>query len=177
MIPIVSVVGKSNSGKTTLIEKMIGELVRRGYRIATIKHNRHGFEIDHEGKDSWRHKQAGARTTVIASPERVAVVEDVGKDLDIGELVDRYIRDVDIVLSEGFKKNPFPKIEINRSDINQELLCSATDNLIAVCSDRPLTAAEVPCLDINDIGSLVDLVETRFLQSPRHKRTRKKVGK
>jgi molybdopterin-guanine dinucleotide biosynthesis protein B len=89
MIPVVSVVGKSNSGKTTLIEKMIGELVRRGYRVATIKHNLHGFEIDHEGKDSWRHKQAGARTTVIASPHRVAVVEDVEKDLDIGELVDR----------------------------------------------------------------------------------------
>ena len=168
MIPVVSVVGKSNSGKTTLIEKMIGELVRRGYRVATIKHNRHGFEIDHEGKDSWRHKRAGARTTVIASPLRVAVVEDVGKDLDIGELVDRYIRDVDIVLSEGFKKNPFPKIEVNRREMNQALLCTSADNLLAVCSDRPLTAG-VPCLDINDIGGLVDLVEARFLQSSQHK--------
>ena len=164
MIPVVSVVGKSNSGKTTLIEKMIGELVRRGYRVATIKHNRHGFEIDHEGKDSWRHKRAGARTTVIASPLRVAVVEDVEKDLDIGELVDRYIRNVDIVLSEGFKKNPFPKIEVNRSEMNQQLICSPADNLLAVCSDRPLTAG-VPCLDINDISGLVDLVETRFLKS------------
>jgi molybdopterin-guanine dinucleotide biosynthesis protein MobB len=164
MIPVVSVVGKSNSGKTTLIEKMIGELIRRGYRVATIKHNRHGFEIDHEGKDSWRHKQAGARTTVIASAHRVAVVEDVEKDLDIGELVDRYIRDVDVVLSEGFKKNPFPKIEVNRSEMNQELLCSPADNLIAVCSDQTLTTA-VPCLDINDIWGLVDLVEARFLKS------------
>ena len=167
MIPVVSVVGKSNSGKTTLIEKMIGELIRRGYRVATIKHNRHGFEIDHEGKDSWRHKQAGARTTVIASGRRVAVVEDVDKDLEIGELVDRYIRDVDIVLSEGFKKNPFPKIEVNRMEMNQELLCSPAENLLAVCSDRPLTA-DVPCLDINDIGGLVDLVETRFLKSSKY---------
>ncbi|MBA4397986.1 MAG: molybdopterin-guanine dinucleotide biosynthesis protein B [Syntrophus sp. (in: bacteria)] len=164
MIPVVSVVGRSNSGKTTLIEKMIGELIRRGYRVATIKHNRHGFEIDHERKDSWRHKQAGARTTVIASPGRVAIVEDVDKDMDIGELVDRYIRDVDIVLSEGFKKNTFPKIEVNRSEMNQGLLCSPVDNLIAVCSDRPLTAG-VLCLDINDIGGLIDLVETRFLKS------------
>jgi molybdopterin-guanine dinucleotide biosynthesis protein B len=168
MIPVVSVVGKSNSGKTTLIEKMIGELIRRGYRVATIKHNRHGFEIDHEGKDSWRHKQAGARTTVIASAHRVAVVEDVEKDLDIGELVDRYIRDVDIVLSEGFKKNPFPKIEVNRSEMNQALICSHADNLLAICSDRRLTAA-VPCLDINDIGGLVDIVETRFLKSSQNK--------
>ncbi|MFH1081293.1 MAG: molybdopterin-guanine dinucleotide biosynthesis protein B [Pseudomonadota bacterium] len=163
MIPVISVVGKSNSGKTTLIEKMIGELVRRGYRVAAIKHNRHGFEIDHEGKDSWRHKRAGARTTVIASPFRVAVVEDMDKDLDIGELVDRYIRNVDIVLSEGFKKSPFPKIEVNRSDMNQELLCSPADNLLAVCSDRPLTAG-VTCLDINDINGLVDMVEARFLK-------------
>jgi molybdopterin-guanine dinucleotide biosynthesis protein MobB len=163
MIPVVSIVGKSNSGKTTLIEKMIRELVRRGYRVATIKHNRHGFEIDHEGKDSWRHKRAGARTTVMASPLRVAVVEDVDQDLDIGELVDRYIRNADIVLSEGFKKNPFPKIEVNRSQMNQALLCSPADNLLAVCSDRPL-AAGVPCMDINDINGLVDIVERRFLK-------------
>jgi len=163
MIPVVSIVGKSNSGKTTLIEKMIVELVRRGYRVATIKHNRHGFEIDHEGKDSWRHKRAGARTTVIASPLCVAVVEDVGKDLEIGELVDRYIRDVDIVLSEGFKKNPFPKIEVNRAELDQALLCSPADNLLAVCSDRPLPAG-VPCLDINDIGGLVDMIEAQFLK-------------
>ena len=163
MVPVISIVGKSNSGKTTLIEKMISELVRRGYRVATIKHNRHGFEIDHEGKDSWRHKRAGARTTVIASPLRVAVVEDIDRDLDIGELVDRYIRNADIVLSEGFKKNPFPKIEVNRSQMNQALLCSPADNLLAVCSDRPLTAG-VPCLDINDIDGLVDIVESRFLK-------------
>ena len=163
MIPVVSVVGKSNSGKTTLIEKMIGELVRRKYRVATIKHNRHGFEIDHEGKDSWRHKRAGARTTVIASPHRVAVVEDAEKDFDIGELVDRYIREADIVLSEGFKKNPFPKIEVNRKEMNQDLLCSVEDNLFAIASDRPLTAG-VPCLDINDIRGLVDMIESCFLK-------------
>ena len=93
MIPIVSIVGKSNSGKTTLIEKIIAELVRRGYRVATIKHNRHGFDIDHEGKDSWRHKRAGARTTVIASPRRVAVVEDVERDYAIDELAARYDED------------------------------------------------------------------------------------
>jgi len=163
MIPVVSVVGKSNSGKTTLIEKMIGELVRRGYRVATIKHNRHGFEIDHEGKDSWRHKQAGARTTVIASPQRVAVVEDTEKDFDIGELVDRYIREADIVLSEGFKKNPFPKIEVNRREMKQDLLCSLEDNLFAIASDKPHMSG-VPCLDINDISGLVDMIESRFLK-------------
>jgi molybdopterin-guanine dinucleotide biosynthesis protein MobB len=162
MIPVVSVVGKSNSGKTTLIEKMVVELVRRGYRVATIKHNRHGFEIDHEGKDSWRHKQAGARMTLIASPQRVALVEDVERDFEIGELVDRYIRDVDIVLSEGFKQNPYPKIEVSRSEMNQPLICSPADNLLAVASDRPLVG--IPCMDINDIKALIDIVESRILK-------------
>lgn len=163
MIPIVSVVGKSNSGKTTLIEKIIRELVRRGYRVGTIKHNQHGFDIDHEGKDSWRHKQAGARTTVIASPHRVAVVEDTDQDYDIAALAQRYIRDVDIILSEGFKKNPFPKIEVNRREMDQALLCSLEDNLFAIASDRQLDAG-VPCLDMNDVDGMVGLIEDKFLK-------------
>ena len=81
MIPIVSIVGKSDSGKTTLIEKLIAELTRRGFRVATIKHNRHGFDIDHEGKDSWRHKRAGAVATVVASPGRAALIEDTPEGL------------------------------------------------------------------------------------------------
>jgi len=165
-IPIVSIVGKSNSGKTTLIEKMIGELVRRGWRVGTIKHNMHGFEIDHEGKDSWRHKKAGARTTVIASPHQVAVVEDADGDYEIRDLRDRYIRNVDIVLVEGYKKNPYPKIEVFRSVLKRERLCSVDDNLIALASDVPVEA-EVPCLDLNDVPGLVDLIEGRFLRGSR----------
>jgi molybdopterin-guanine dinucleotide biosynthesis protein B len=163
MIPIVSIVGKSNSGKTTLIERLIAELVRRGYRVATIKHNRHGFDIDHEGKDSWRHKRAGARTTVVASPGRVAVVEDVERDYSIDELAGRYIRDADIILSEGFKKNILPKIEVNRAEMNQGLISRREDNLIAVAADRPLDAG-VPCYDINDAAGLANLIEERFLR-------------
>lgn len=143
---------------------MIPELIRRGYRVATIKHNLHGFDIDHEGKDSWRHKQAGAATTVIASPQRVAVIEDVDRDLTLEELRDRYIRHADVVLSEGFKVNPHPKIEVVRSVLKHELLSAKDDNLIAVASDRPLDI-EVPCLDINDVVGLVDLVEKHVLKN------------
>jgi molybdopterin-guanine dinucleotide biosynthesis protein B len=84
-IPVISIVGESDTGKTTLIEKIIPELTRRGFRVATVKHHAHNFEIDHEGKDSWRHKQAGSCLTVLSSPRRVAVVEDVEKDHDIAE--------------------------------------------------------------------------------------------
>jgi molybdopterin-guanine dinucleotide biosynthesis protein MobB len=163
VIPIVSIVGRSNTGKTNLIEKLIIELRRRGYRVGTIKHNSHGFDIDHEGKDSWRHKKAGAQVTVIASPHRIAVIEDVNRDYELSELMDHYIRDVDIILSEGFKKNPHPKIEVVRSGLKHEPLCTREDNLIAVASDQPLERG-VPCLDINDAGRIVDLIEGRFLK-------------
>ena len=162
MIPIVSVVGKSHSGKTTLIEKMIEKLVERGYRVATIKHNLHGFDIDHEGKDSWRHKKAGARLTLLASPGKVALIEDTGADLGIGELRDRYIKDVDIIVTEGYKGTPYPKIEVFRSAMERELLSSKDDNLIAVASDRPIET-DANLFDINDIEGIIDLVEDLFL--------------
>jgi len=163
VIPIVSIVGRSNTGKTTLIEKMIPELIRRGYRVATIKHNIHGFDIDHEGKDSWRHKKAGARVTLIASPHRVALIEDIERDYELSELRDRYIRDVDIILSEGFKKNAHPKIEVVRTELKHEPICTKDDNLIAVMSDKPVDRG-VLCLDINDLIGIVDLIEGRFLK-------------
>ena len=164
MIPIVSIVGKSNSGKTTLIEKIIAELTRRGLRVATIKHNRHGFEIDHEGKDSWRHKQAGAVATVVASPGRVALIEDTPKDYDLVEIRDLYIRNADIVLAEGYKQNPHPKIEVFRSELMRERLCGPGDNLIALAGDQPVSS-DVPWFDWNDTAGLSDLIAERFLSN------------
>jgi molybdopterin-guanine dinucleotide biosynthesis protein MobB len=166
MIPIVSIVGKSESGKTTLIEKLIAELTCRGWRVATIKHNRHGFEIDHEGKDSWRHKKAGAVTTVLVSSRQVAVIEDVDTDYELAEIRERYIRNADIVLAEGYKGNPHPKIEVFRTDLRRKLLCGPEDNLIALAGDQPIHAG-VPCFDRNDATGIADLIEKRFL--PRKK--------
>ena len=162
MIPIVSIVGKSDSGKTTLIEKLVAELTRRGFRVATIKHNRHGFEIDHEGKDSWRHKQAGAVATVVASPARIAVIEDTARDYELAEIRDLYIRNADIILAEGYKQNPHPKIEVFRTDLRRERLCGSEENLIALAGDHPVSA-EAPWFDWNDAAGLADLIEGRFL--------------
>ncbi len=162
-IPIVSIVGKSNAGKTTLLEKLIPELVKRGYRVATVKHDVHGFEIDHEGKDSWRHKKAGAHTTVISSPLRVALIEDVDRDQSLDEIRNKYIKRVDIILAEGYKGNPFPKIEVFRSELKRTPLCGKEDNLLAIASDIKLDVG-VPCFDINDIKSIVDLIENKFLK-------------
>ncbi len=164
MIPIVSIVGKSNTGKTTLVEKLIHELKQRGYQVATIKHNRHGFDIDHEGKDSWRHKMAGARMTVIASPEKVAVIEDIDRDYEIEELVEHYIHDVDIVLVEGFKGNINPKIEVFRKELKRELMSINDESLFAIASDAPFQIG-VPCFDINDSRGIADLIEEKFLRT------------
>jgi len=165
MIPIVSIVGKSNSGKTTLIEKLIAELTGRGWRVATIKHNRHGFEIDHEGKDSWRHRRAGAVTTVLASPAQIAVIEDARKDYELSEIAETFIHDADVILAEGYKGNPHPKIEVFRTDLRRELLCGPGDNLFALAGDRPIPA-EAPCFDRNDTKGIADLIEKRFLGRP-----------
>ena len=163
MIPIVSIVGKSDSGKTTLIEKLLPELTRRGYRIATIKHDTHGFEVDREGKDSWRHKQAGAHTVIISSPRKVALIRDVEKDLTLEEIRGRLIQDVDLIISEGYKKDVQPKIEIFRKEVHKELLCALEDNLVAIVSNQPFQIG-VPCFDLDDMKGLGDFVERTFLK-------------
>jgi len=163
MIPIVSVVGKSDSGKTTLIEKIVPELARRGYRVATIKHDVHGFEIDREGKDSWRHRKAGAEAVVISSPGQIALIRNVERDLTLAELRERFIDDVDIIITEGFKKDVQPKIEVFRRETHRELLTSEEDNVVAVVSNERFDLS-VPCLDLEDVKGVVDVIEERFLR-------------
>jgi molybdopterin-guanine dinucleotide biosynthesis adapter protein len=165
MIPIVSVVGKSDSGKTTLLEKLIPTLTARGFRIAVIKHDAHRFEIDHEGKDSWRHKQAGAAVTVISSPGKLAMVADTDHDHSLSEIRDALIRDVDLILSEGYKRETHPKIEVYRSEMHRELLCQEDDNLIAIAGDPSNPPHNVPVFDLNDPGPLCDFIEERFLKA------------
>jgi len=164
MIPIISVVGKSDSGKTTLIEKLLPELTGRGYRIATVKHDVHGFEVDREGKDSWRHKQAGAHTVVISSPHKVALIRDVEKDLTLGEIREKMILDVDLILSEGYKKDVQPKIEVFRKEKHQELLCGKGDHLVAIASDQTFDVG-VPCFGLDNMKGLADFIEEEFLRS------------
>jgi molybdopterin-guanine dinucleotide biosynthesis protein B len=164
MIPIISIVGKSDSGKTTLIEKLVPELTRRGHRVATVKHDTHEIEVDREGKDSWRHKQAGAHTVVISSPKKVALIRDVERDLALEEIREKLIQDVDLILSEGYKKDIQPKIEIFRKEKHQELLCTREDNLIAIVSDRTFDI-DVPCFDLEDITGVASFIEKEFIKS------------
>jgi len=159
--PIVSVVGKSNSGKTTLLEKLITEMTARGHNVCTIKHDAHSFNIDHEGKDSWRHFQAGARATLISSPEKFAMVRRVDKEWGLPELVAQMGDDADIFLTEGYKGAASPKIEVVRGERSSEPICSP-DQLIALVTDLDLDLG-VPRFDINDYNGICDLLERDFL--------------
>jgi molybdopterin-guanine dinucleotide biosynthesis adapter protein len=175
MIPIISIVGKSNSGKTTLIEKLVPSLTRRGYRVATVKHDIHGFEVDREGKDSWRHKQAGAHTVVISSPQKIALIRDVEKDLTLDEIRGRWIQDVDLILSEGYKKDVQPKIEVFRKEIHKKLLCTKKDNLVAIVSNQKFNVG-VPCFHLEDMKGLSNFIEEEFIRLKREKEISLRVG-
>ncbi len=163
MIPVVSIVGRSDTGKTTLIEKLVRELTSRGYRIGTIKHDVHGFDIDREGKDSYRHRAAGSRITVISSPAKAAVITDTDRDMDIDEIVFKYMDGVDLIITEGYKGNSKPKIEVYRKEAYPDLLCTADDNLLALATDI-IHDLGVPQYDINDAGGLATLIEQKFLR-------------
>jgi molybdopterin-guanine dinucleotide biosynthesis protein MobB len=160
-IPIVSVVGKSDSGKTTLICGLIPELKKRGYRVATIKHDIHGFDIDRTGKDTWKHSEAGADTVVISSPQKVAMIEKVAKELTLDQVMAK-IRGVDIIISEGYKGNNKPKLEVFRSSVHDAPLCSPGDNLFAMASDVHPDLG-VPVFALDDYSGMADLIVKRFL--------------
>jgi len=159
MPQIVSIVGKSGSGKTTLIEKLIRELTQRGKRIGTIKHIFHEFEIDKQGKDSWRHMDAGAEAVAVVSDNKIALFKNEAVE-DLNALK-TYFKDMDIVLTEGFKKNTMPKIEVFRSSVHPAPLCTGDANLIAMVTDDALDA-DVPIYRLDDINGLADFITLRF---------------
>jgi molybdopterin-guanine dinucleotide biosynthesis protein MobB len=164
-LPAVSFVAKSGTGKTTLLEKVIAELKKGGWRVGVIKHDAHQFDIDHPGKDSYRLTAAGADTMLISSPEKLALVKKHGASPPIEALLATYFTDVDIVLTEGFKKSQLPKIEVHRGVRSASLLCRGEDfdpTLVAVASDEPLEL-DVPLFDLNDAVAVARFIEEKFL--------------
>lgn len=165
MTPIISIVGKSNSGKTTLIEKLLAELTGRGYRVATVKHDAHSFDVDHPGKDTWRHREAGAAAVVIVSSSRLFLTENLTKPLSLDQVRELYLDgDYDLILTEGFRRDGAPKIEVHRKERSEELVCDPeTDPLLAVASDSELELT-IPVFDLNDGVAITSFIEERFLQ-------------
>lgn len=165
MLPAVSFVAKSGTGKTTLLEKVVAELKQRGWRLGVIKHDAHRFDIDHPGKDSYRLTAAGADTMLISSPAKLAMVKQHQESPPVEELIATYFQDVDLVLTEGFKMSSLPKIEVHRAAHNPDLICRGEQHdptLIAVASDEPLEL-DVPVLDLNAPAAVARFVEQYFL--------------
>jgi molybdopterin-guanine dinucleotide biosynthesis protein B len=158
--PIVCIVGKSGSGKTTLLEKLIPELTGMGLKVGTVKHDVHGFEIDHPGKDSWRHKQAGSGITLISSPQRIGMVMDVDHDHTLDELA-LFFSGVDIILTEGYKRENKPKIEIFRREAHREPLCQNDSNLIALMTNEDVDLG-VPRFALSDMEGLAHFLTEHF---------------
>jgi len=167
MPPIVSIVGKSKSGKTTLMEELIRELKSRGYRVGTIKHTPQGMTFDEPDKDSWRHIQAGSEATVISSSDRVVLIKPVAQALTLEEVAHLVGEDCDIILAEGFKQDNAPKIEVHRKEVGPPL--SAVKKLIAMATDEPLET-KVRQFSLQDIKGLADLLEEGFIK-PQRERT------
>jgi molybdopterin-guanine dinucleotide biosynthesis protein MobB len=159
-IPVISIVGgTSNSGKTTLLEKIIREAKLRSWKVATLKHDVHGFQMDQPGKDTWRHAQAGADVVAISSPQKIAVLENVAEDQPLDEVLKR-IHGVDIIFTEGYKHSNKPKIEVFRSAVHQ-VLFSKPEELLAIASDISWDNG-IPCFGLDDASGICDLIEYTY---------------
>jgi molybdopterin-guanine dinucleotide biosynthesis protein B len=161
MPPIVSIVGKSDSGKTTLLEALIKALGQRGYRIAVIKHAAEAFEPDTPNKDSWRFSQAGSEVSAISSKDTLAITRRLETDSDPQALLQYVGADCDLVLTEGFKQYPYPKIEVIRGEQGLDLV-SPAEQLLAIVTDKPVNA-KVPQFDKGEVDKIADLIEQKYL--------------
>jgi len=165
MQPIISIVGKSESGKTTLLEGLIVELKQRGYRVAVIKHSGEDFELDGVSKDSWRFSRAGSEISAISSSHKLAIIKNLERDLSAQELSNFICWDYDLILTEGFKQSHHPKIEVHRKEQGKELL-SLPEQLLAVVTDEPLDV-DVPQFSRGEVPKITDLIEKTLLARQR----------
>jgi molybdopterin-guanine dinucleotide biosynthesis protein B len=163
MVPIISFVGRHNSGKTTFLEKVVRGLKEKGYNVAVIKHHKGGFEIDTRGTDTWRLAQAGSDVVVISSPDKVAMIKKPKQEMTLDQIKEMVQYGVDIVISEGYKFDDKPKIEVFRSEVSDKILSDEKD-LVALVTDRRFDI-EVPQFSFDDADGIVELIIEKFLKN------------
>lgn len=165
MHSIISIVGKSHSGKTTLLESLIAELKRRGHKVAIVKHSHHADDLDMASKDTWRFTKAGSELSVINSLDHLAIYRRTENYFDPQEISNFILWDFDLILTEGFKSSNYPKIEVQRSEQGEELLTDP-QQLLAVVTDEPLDV-NVPQFSRDDVAGIADLIENTIIARQR----------
>ncbi len=155
---VYGVTGWKNAGKTGLMERLVAEITKRGYSVSTLKHAHHGVDVDQKGTDSYRHREAGANEVLLASGQRVAIMQELRgtPEPSLNSLLER-LRPVDLILIEGFKREAHPKIEAFRAEAGTPLIAEVNETIRAVASDTPLELS-IPVLDLNDTAAIADFV-------------------
>jgi molybdopterin-guanine dinucleotide biosynthesis protein MobB len=161
-VKLYGVTGWKNSGKTVLVERLVGHLTGRGLTVSTVKHAHHVFDLDQPGKDSYRHRAAGASQVLIASARRWALMTELrdGPEPPLAALLAR-LDPVDLVLVEGYKRDRHPKIEARRAATAQDLIATGDDSIEAVASDSPLPGLGVPVFDLDDVPGIAGFILVR----------------
>jgi molybdopterin-guanine dinucleotide biosynthesis protein B len=157
--PVFGVAGFKNSGKTTLVERMIGEISARGYSVSTIKHAHHNFDIDHPGRDSHRHRQAGAKEVAVLSRHRWALIHELrgGQEPSMEEMLAK-LSPGDLVIVEGYKFGPQPKIEIRDLSLSHRELAGDDDTIVAIAATGPVDDTELPVFGRDDVSAICDFI-------------------
>jgi len=159
---VFGLAGWSGSGKTTLLEQLLPILTQQhGLKVSTIKHAHHEFDIDQPGKDSWRHRQVGASEVLVSSARRWALIHELrgAREPTLDELL-AHLNPVDLVLVEGFKRDPIPKLEIYRPSQGRAPLASEDPHIVAIASDEPVTNLALPCLLLDDVAAIARFIVT-----------------
>lgn len=158
-VKIFGLAGWSGSGKTSLLARLLPELIKLGLRVSTIKHAHHSFDVDQPGKDSYIHRKAGAYEVMVLSQKRWVLMHENedSQEPDLTESVAR-MTNVDLVMVEGFKSYPHPKLEVYRTALGKSLLYGDDDHIVAIASDGPLTVTGIPVLDLNDPGAIAAFI-------------------
>jgi molybdopterin-guanine dinucleotide biosynthesis protein MobB len=168
--PAIGIAGYKNAGKTTLAERLIAELTQRGYRVSTVKHAHHSVDLDEPGRDSYRHREAGAHEVALATSRRLAIMRELrgAPEPSLFDILAR-LDPVDLVIVEGFKAESFPKIEVRRRGM-ADPRAAEIGGVIAIASDAPIAGADRPVLPLDDIAIIADFIVDRFSLEAGHAR-------
>lgn len=167
-IPLFGIVGWKNSGKTTLVTSLIENFSARGLKVAAVKHAHHAFDIDHEGRDSYRYREAGAVTVAVSSGKRFAIMTELRDkpEASLSDLI-RHIEGADMILVEGFKSENHPKMEVRRlQSLNQTALAPQDPSIVAVAANFDIHESGLPVFDLNDVQGIATFILDRVTYHP-----------